>query len=212
MLPIFPPFFLFIGGYLADACVKKRPKFVQSYVIFGVILECFINTYFVHYHEVGAYVPMAYIKTNYPSYQSLITNCKFEANYLSLNHRKGEQAQLLFVTHDPPFVKYVDKEIPLIHSIEHPIIEIIEFMSLIERYPESTAPGFSKSYYKGKVTPAQVPDFAIVDHIDQPYVTQALKSQFLDRFYDHEKEFYWSMERTREMRHKYRHLYKSKSF
>jgi len=35
-------------------------------------------------------------------------------------------------------------------------------------------------------------------------VTQALRSQFLDRFYDHEKEFYWSMERTSEMKFKYR--------
>ena len=85
---------------------------------------------------------------------------------MSLNHRKGDQAQLLFVTHDPPFVKYVDREIPLIHSTEHPIIEAIEFMSLIEGYPDSKSSGFSKSYHKGKVTPEQVPDFAILDHID----------------------------------------------
>jgi len=90
LLPIFPPFFLFIGQYLADTCVKKRPGFVKFYVIFGVVLECLINAYFVHYHEVGAFVPMAYIKSQYPGYQSLITNCKFEANYLSLNHRKGD--------------------------------------------------------------------------------------------------------------------------
>ena len=50
------------------------------------------------------------------------------------------------MTHDPPFVKYADKDIPLIHSTEHPIIEAIEFMSLIERYPDSKDIGFSKSF------------------------------------------------------------------
>lgn len=87
---------------------------------------------------------MNYIKQNYPNYQSLITTNKFEGNYLTLNHRKApqDQAQLMFVTHDPPFVKYVNKDIPLIHSIEHPIIEAMEFMSLIEQYPNSTNPAF----------------------------------------------------------------------
>ena len=72
----------------------------------------------------------------------------------------------MFVTHDPPFVKYVNKDIPLIHSIEHPIIEAMEFMSLIEQYPNSTNPAFPQAYSKGEITPQSVPDFAIVDHID----------------------------------------------
>ena len=62
------------------------------------------------------------------------------------------------------------------------------------------------------ISPDRVPDFAIVDHIDQPYVTQALRQQFLERFYDFEKEFYYSMERTLEMKYKYRYLFKSKTF
>lgn len=38
------------------------------------------------------------------------------------------------MTHDPPFVKHSTKNIPLIHSIEHPTIEAIEFMRIIEDY------------------------------------------------------------------------------
>ena len=38
------------------------------------------------------------------------------------------------MTHDPPFVKHSTKNIPLIHSIEHPNIEAIEFMRIIEDY------------------------------------------------------------------------------
>jgi phosphatidylinositol glycan class B len=63
LLPIFPGFFLFIGQYLGDNCIKKRPGFVKKYVIFGVILEMCINAFFVHYHEIGAFVPMNYIKS-----------------------------------------------------------------------------------------------------------------------------------------------------
>ena len=38
------------------------------------------------------------------------------------------------MTHDPPFVKHSTKNIPLINSIEHPTIEAIEFMRIIEDY------------------------------------------------------------------------------
>ena len=85
-------------------------------------------------------------------------------------------------------------------------------MSLIENYPNSANIGFPKSYSKGELTPKSVPDFAIVDHIDQPYVIQALRQQFLERFYDFEKEFYYSMERNADMKFKYRYLFKSKTF
>ena len=58
---------------MGDNCIKKRPNFVKRYVIFGVILEMCINAYFVHYHEIGAFVPMNYIKDKYSGYGSLIT-------------------------------------------------------------------------------------------------------------------------------------------
>ena len=88
--------------------VKSKPNLIKGYVIFGVILELGINSYFVYFHEVGAFLPTNYIKETYPSYTSLITNCKFEGNYFELNHKQGDQAQLVFMTHDPPFVKHAN--------------------------------------------------------------------------------------------------------
>ena len=38
------------------------------------------------------------------------------------------------MTHDPPFVKRANKDIPLIQSIEHPITEAIEFMATVEQF------------------------------------------------------------------------------
>ena len=72
--------------------VKTKPCLIKAHVIFGVVLELGINSYFVYFHEVGAFLPMNYIKETYPKYSSLITNCKFEGNFFELNHRPGDQA------------------------------------------------------------------------------------------------------------------------
>jgi len=38
------------------------------------------------------------------------------------------------MTHDPPFVKHANPNVPLIHATEHPIIEAMEMMNLIESF------------------------------------------------------------------------------
>lgn len=190
LLPIFPPIFLMIGYCLAVYCSKTRPKFLKFYVYFGVALEIAINLYFVHLHEIGAGISvMQYIRANHGYYDSLISLNKFEGNYYSWNHFKHQSRStgtpldmpvLLFATHDPPFVKHRDPKIPLIQSIEHPLIEAIEFMNLIETYHKtnytSAAPqGFTEPTKAELLQdPAQspissVPEFAIVDHLPWSY-------------------------------------------
>lgn len=63
---------------------------------------------------------------------------------MTLNHRQGSKAKLAFVTHDPPFVKRANKDIPLIQSIEHPVMEAIEFMATVEQFGRIEA-GLDKS-------------------------------------------------------------------
>jgi hypothetical protein len=132
LLPVFPVFFLFIGLSLSKL-FKSRPLLVKLLIIFGVLLECGINIYFVKFHEIGAWNALR--EANTLNYDSLVTNNKFEGNYWTLTHRKEKSLPTtLFVTHDPPFVKYSDPKIPLIQAIEHPLIEAVEFLSLIENY------------------------------------------------------------------------------
>jgi phosphatidylinositol glycan class B len=100
LLPVFPPIFLIIGNYLGSF-KEGNNRFIKPYVYFGIVLEIFINMYFVHFHEVGAFDPINDIPYGT---KSLLTANKFEGNYLSLAHNKIDR--LLFVTHDPPFVKY----------------------------------------------------------------------------------------------------------
>lgn len=116
---------------------------------------------------------------------------------MSLNHNwQGlNNSELLFVTHDPPFVKYANPDIPLIQSIEHPLIEAIEFMDIIK----------SQLDQKG-----QVPEFAIIERIAEPYCRQALFEQFMKPYYDFQEKFYYSMERTGNFNYSYRYLFRRK--
>ena len=114
------------------------------------------------------------------------------------------------MTHDPPFVKHANPQIPLIHATEHPIIEAMEMMNLIESFDNLPFHFSTPSQLIDRVQVSSVPDFAIVDHIDQPYIRETLSKEFMPRYYTHEKEFYWSMERSKEMNYKYRTLWKSK--
>ena len=43
---------------------------------------------------------------------------------------------LIFMTHDPAFVKQANPLVPLIHAMEHPIIEAMELMNLIETFDD----------------------------------------------------------------------------
>jgi hypothetical protein len=107
LLPVFPAFFIFIAQYLQDKWTKSNPRLVISYVILGLLIETAVNVYFVHWHELGAFGPIKYIKTVYPDYNSLATSNMFEGNYLTLNHNKnGPQPSLIFPDYDPPFVAY----------------------------------------------------------------------------------------------------------
>ena len=139
LLPIFPPLFLMVGKCISDSA-RKHSKYLPGlkfYVLFGIILECGINSYFVMVHEIGAFAPIQHIQSNYPNYTSFITTQKFEGNFYSLNHRQAKEGglgipQQFYMTHDPPFVQKANPDIPLIMSHEHPILEAIEFMATIE--------------------------------------------------------------------------------
>ena len=54
------------------------------------------------------------------------------------------------MTHDPLFVKGANPNIPMIQSIEHPILEAIELLTHVDND-----------------TP--LPEFAIIDHISPEY-------------------------------------------
>jgi len=84
---------------------KTHVTAMRAYVLLGVIIELSIGIWFVHFHELGAWGPMNYLQKVYPEYKSLAVSNKFEGNYLTLNHRRDkENASLVFVNHDPPFV------------------------------------------------------------------------------------------------------------
>jgi len=175
LLPVFPPLFLIIGQYL-QTHIKAYPKFIKSYVIFGVLLEICINYYFVSWHEIGAFGPIEHLRAKYPGYRSLIVSNKFEGNYLSLNHRpNGESPRMTFMTHDPLFVKAANENIPLIQSIEHPILESLELLTHLEHTP--------------------LPDFAIIDHIWPRYCREAVEYTLKAKGYELEKKFYYGMEK-----------------
>lgn len=164
---------------------------VKSYVVFGVLLEIGINYYFVSWHEIGAFGPIEHLRATYPDYKSLIVSNKFEGNYLSLNHRpNGESPTMTFMTHDPLFVKAANPDIPLIQSIEHPILEALELLTHLE-------------------TEAPLPEFAIIDHIWPLYCRQAVEHSLQAKNYELEKKFYYGMEKP-SMNYQYRYLFKLK--
>ena len=217
LLPIFPPCFLMIGQFLSSACFKNRRNLLTVFVSFGVLLELAINCYFVHVHEIGAFNAMR--EAQALKYRSLIINNKFEGNYLSLNHRKDEDLpNLVFVTHDPPFVKNANPDIPLIMSIEHPLVELVEFMSLIENYSDlelkpanvKSSKFFESSSKLGLPEVKEVPEVAIVEPLNQKHVEQALFGGFMNRYYEEPDRFYYGIKDLKTQKFKYRALFKAK--
>jgi len=112
MLPVFPVLFMMLAQFL-QSHAKSKLKWIQAYVLLSILIEVVTQVYFVAFHEIGAFGPIAYLAAHYPGYQSLITNNKFEGNYLSLTHSKSRPS-LFFVNHDPPFVQHANPDIPLI--------------------------------------------------------------------------------------------------
>jgi hypothetical protein len=78
------------------------------------------------------------------------------------------------MTHDPLFVKEANLEIPLIQSIEHPILEALELLTHLEKTP--------------------LPEFAIIDHIWPIYCREAVEHSLKSKNYVLEKKFYYGME------------------
>ena len=114
---------------------------------------------------------------------------------------------MIFATHDPPFVKKVNPKIPLIQSLEHPIIEAIELMSNIEQFSAAdagkTKPLATHGYWgEQEVQPVaeRVPEFVILDPLE-PLCMQALQKDYLPQFYTVEKQFYYGVS-------SWRYLYK----
>lgn len=139
ILPTFPPLYLLIAKGLVSSGDAHRPKackntLLRLFVYLVIIVELCITIIFVTVHDIGAFEPIKYLRENYPGYNSLITAQKFEGNYFSLNHRMFPETPttLMFVTQDPPFVQKANDDIPMILSMEHPILEAIEFMAIIE--------------------------------------------------------------------------------
>jgi phosphatidylinositol glycan class B len=108
LLPAFPFFFLFVAKYLQDTWMKTNYRLVKCGVYLFLAIEVITSLYFVHLHDLGAFAPVKYLQQTYPAYTSLITNNKFEGNYLTLTHPgpwPAKHPQLFFVNHDPPFVQ-----------------------------------------------------------------------------------------------------------
>lgn len=217
ILPTFPPLYLLAAKGLASIGDIHRPislrnRLLRLFVLLTFLVELSITIFFVVFHDLGAFAPVHYLRDHYPNYHSFTAMQKFEGNYYSLHHRPYPEtpAALLFVTQDPPFVQKANPDIPLILSAEHPILEAVEFMAMVEETGKMShvaeifgersgsrevgfwghwaSEGYEAVKHKGRLE--NVPEFAVIDHIEPPYVSQTLKNEFMLRHYDLEKEFY----------------------
>jgi hypothetical protein len=91
------------------------------------------------------------------------------------------------MTHDPLFIKMANPDIPMIQSIEHPILEALELMTHLETQP--------------------YPEFAIIDHIWPIYCREALEHTLKSKGYVLEEKFYYGMEKP-SMNYQYRYLWR----
>lgn len=138
-----------------------------------------------------------------PLYESLLVQNKFELSYYSYSHRKnGKLPQLIFPTQDPTFVRALNKSIPLPMYPENDLTFAVELAEILKNAET-------------------LPDYAIFEEFpwdDKPYFFQIFKKEFIDKYFEHEKSFYFTNKFTVDTNNKYlitdnaveRYLFKKK--